>query len=273
MLYQFEKLDKKLDEWGFPSLTSGSGFQIIKGIDFEEAYKSGSISFEDDGIYLEYEGKKYRGYMFIKEPWITVHNSYPAFHLTRCKTIDQFISEGKFKIRYEWSNSNVNDLIDITTKKIFKDEVLRYCGNCKKQLFDGIQTTEDFFDTLDKTEIEEDNIEVDIFGYVRGKEKISKAYREKKNYTCESCKISPKETVHRRFWHTHHKDGDKTHNKESNLQCLCILCHCYKDLRHEENFDKNRMKIELKSFINFYRDELIKIQNPFLKKYENERQS
>jgi hypothetical protein len=273
MLYQFDKLSKKLDEWGFPSLTSRSGFQIIKGIDFEKAYKSGSISFEDDGIYLEYEGKKYRGYMFIKEPYISRYGNYPKFHLTRCQIIRQFIEEGKFKIRYEWSNSNVNDLIDKTTRKIYKDVVLDYCGYCKQELFDGIQTTEDFFESLDKTEIEENNIEVDIFGYVRGKEKISKAYREKKNYTCESCKISPKKIIHRRFWHTHHKDGDKTNNKESNLQCLCILCHCYKDLRHEENFNKNRMKIELKSFIKFYRDELIKIQNPFLKKYDNESQS
>ena len=268
MLYQFENLDQQLDEWGFPSLIGVSGFQIIKGIDFEEAYKSGSISFEDNGIYLEYEGKKYRGYMFIKEPWITVHNSFPVFHLTKCSTIEKFISEGKFKIRYEWSNSNVNDLIDITTKEIFKDQLLKYCGNCKKKLFEGIINTEDFFESLDKNEIEENNIEVDIFGYVRGKEKISKAFREKKNYTCESCSIIPIQTLHRRYWHTHHIDGDKKHNTESNLQCLCILCHCYQDIKHEENFNKNRMKVELKSFIDLYRKELININNPFLVNYE-----
>ena len=60
MIYKFENLQKKLDEWGFPSLIGVSGFQIIKGIDFEKAYKSGSITFEEDGIYLEFEGKKYR---------------------------------------------------------------------------------------------------------------------------------------------------------------------------------------------------------------------
>ena len=272
MLYKFENLSIKLDEWGFPSLSCGSGFKIIKGIDFEKAYKSGSISFEDDGIYLEYEGKKYRGYMFIKEPFISEYGTYPKFHLTKCQTIKQFIEEGIFKIRYEWSNSNVNDLIDKTTRKIYKDIVLDYCRYCKQKLFNEIKTTQDFFETLDKSETEENNIEVDIFGYVRDFNKISKAYREKRNYICESCGISPKKTVHRKYWHTHHKDGDKVNNKESNLQCLCILCHCYKDLIHKENFDKNRMKIELKSFINFYRGELIKIQNPYLKKYDNESQ-
>lgn len=273
MLYQFEILEKKLDEWGFPSLKSGSGFQIIKGIDFEEAYKSGSISFEEDGIYLEYDGKKYRGYMFIQEAYITYNGGpakFPKFHLLKCRTIQEFINSGRFKQRYEWSNSDVNNLIDKQTRTKYNDIKLEVCAYCKADFFDEIDDTKDFFDSLDKSELEEDNIEVDIFGYVRGKEKISKAYREKKNYTCESCKIVPNETIHRRYWHTHHKDGDKKNNKESNLQCLCILCHCYKDLRHEENFDKNRMKIELNTFTDLYRDGLNKVQNPYLKKYDNE---
>jgi len=266
MLYQFENLNKKFDDWGFPQGKASSGFRIIKGIDFEKAYKSGSISFEDNGIYLEYEGKKYRGYMFIKEPYISKYGSYPKFHLKRCQVIRQFMEEGRFKIRYDWSNSNVNDLIDKTTRELYKDESLEYCGFCKLELFDGIKTTEDFFQTLDNTDIQDNNIEVDIFGYVRGKEKISKAYRERQNYTCESCKITPKESIHRRYWHTHHIDGDKTNNKEINLQCLCILCHCFEDLKHEENFDKSRMQIELKKFVGLYLNELTKLNNPFLKR-------
>lgn len=162
-------------------------------------------------------------------------------------------------------------MIDKTTREIYKDEKLDYCGYCKKELFGDLETTEDFFESLDKDEIEENNIEVDIFGYVRGKEKISKAIRAKAGYACKSCNITPDETIHRKYWHTHHIDGDKTHNKESNLECLCILCHCYKDLRHEENFDKNRMQIELKTFIKIYRDKLIQVKNPYLKKYDSDR--
>jgi len=109
-LYKFEKLDAKLTELGFPIIGGKSGFQIIKEVNFEKAYKAGSISFENDGIYLEYEGKKYRGYMFIKEPYISQYGSYPKFHLTKCETIRSFITTGRFKIRYEWANANVNDL-------------------------------------------------------------------------------------------------------------------------------------------------------------------
>src|SRR5690606_37713480 len=189
MLYKFDHLDIWLDENGFPKIHGGSGFQIIKGIDFEKAYKAGIISFEADGIYLEYEGKKYRGYMFIKEPFIERYGTYPKFHLTRCQTIEKFILEGRFKIRYEWSNSNINDLIDKTSKQVYKDEKLEYCGYCKRELLYHIEDTQDFFDSLDKSELEEENIEVDIFGYVKGKEKISREYRQKTNYCCEKCTI------------------------------------------------------------------------------------
>ncbi len=254
-LYTFNKLNKKLDQLGYPKIQSSSGFQIIKGIDFEKAYKSGSISFEDDGIYLLVDNKSYRGYMFIKEPWITKYGSYPKFHLTKCKTIQEFINNGRFKIRYEWSNSNVNDLIDKTTRNIYEDEVLELCYNCKKQIQESISDTEDFFETLDKTEIEE-TIEVDIFGYVKDKEKISKAYREQKGYICENCGISPnpKKSLDKRWWHTHHIDGDKTNNSPNNLRCLCILCHSKVDDRHIKNFSKGAISKQ----IEFFKKEYIK---------------
>lgn len=269
MLYGFEILSKKMDDWGFPKLQFGSGFKIIR-TDFEEAYLAGSIRFGEDGIYLEHEGNEYRGYMFIKEPWISEYNSYPKFHLTRCKTIDEFIRSGRFKIRYEWSNSNVNDLIDKTTRKIYKDEVLDYCYNCKQKIFDDIEDTEDFFTTLDTQEIEETTLEVDIFGYDRNWQKISKEYRKRMDYTCEECGIKIEDRSDRRFLHTHHKNGDKANNRVSNLKCLCVLCHSYENEKHEENFDTNRLRNEIVSFILKYKNELKNVGNKYLKRFENE---
>lgn len=267
MLYDFKQLGNKLDQLGFPQIQGGSGFQIIKGIDFEVAYKSGSISFEDDGIYLEYEGKKYRGYMFIQEAYITYNGGpakFPKFHLLKCRTIQEFISSGRFKQRYEWSNSDVNNLIDKQTGTKYNDTKLEVCSYCKSDYFDEIGDTEDFFDSLDKSELEEDNIEVDIFGYVRGKEKISKDYRKRQNYTCESCSLEPKNNLHKRWWHTHHADGDKTNNTLQNLKCLCLLCHSNVDTRHRENFKKGAMPSQIEFFKKDYNEELRKLNNPYI---------
>jgi hypothetical protein len=252
MLYTFKKLEKKLDQLGFPRIDANKGFQIIKGIDFEKAFKSGSISFKTDGIYLEYEGREYRGYMFIKEPYISQYGKYPKFHLTRCKTIRDFINSGQFRIRYEFSNARVNDLIDKQTREVYKDQVLDYCGNCSRELFESIQNTNDFHDTLDKSDIPDEITQVDIFGYVKNKERISKAHRESVNYTCDSCGVSPKSRFDKRYWHTHHIDGDKTNNNPSNLRCLCIKCHSEIDATHKRNFSKKNMQLEIDTFTSKY---------------------
>lgn len=266
-MYKFEKAHKKFDEWGFPSVQSGSGFQVIKGIDFEEAYKNGSISFEDDGVYLEYEGKKYRGYMFIDLYYVSYNGAaekFPKFHLVKCSVIQEFIDSGRFNQRYIWSNSDVNDVTDKQSKTLYKDKNLELCSRCRSQLLEEVDSTEEFHSLLDKSELENEVIEVDIFGYVKGKERISKAYRLSKDYTCENCGVKPNHFLHRRWWHTHHKDGDKTHNENSNLECLCILCHSKNDARHEENFATNSMKIELKKFLKEYYKTLKDLGNRYL---------
>lgn len=271
MLYNFSELDKKLDEWGFPRLDGKSGFKIIKGIDFEKAYKAGSISFEDDGIYLLYEGKKYEGYMFIKEPYISQYGTYPKFHLTKCQTIQQFISDGKFKVRYDWSNSNVNDLIDKTTGEVYADVVLELCSYCRKKIIDDIEDTEDFHQTIDTTDFEDKKVEIDVFGYTKDWNKISRQYRSWVDNTCEHCGIEVRNGYDKKFLHVHHIDGDKINNNYSNLECLCILCHSFVDETHENNFKNRRMSMELRMFVKKYREELMFIENHNLEKYDKER--
>jgi len=272
-LYNFANLKRKMDEWLFPTIEEKLGFQLIKGVDFEKAYKAGSITFEADGIYLEYEGKKYRGYMFIKEPHISDRGWWPRFHLRKCETIQKYISNGRFNQRYEWANTNLVDLIDMKTRKEYKDQKLKYCKYCKQELFGEIQDTEDFFNSLEVNQRSIGDIEVDIYGYVKGWQRISRIYKEKKEYTCEICGIKATDIFDRRYWHVHHRDGNKQNNKLSNLQCVCSLCHAFSDLHHEKNFEKLRMNIELKSFVNKYLQELKRLNNPYLssfnKKSEN----
>ena len=258
MLYDFNSLDKKLDELGFPEIESESGFRLIKGVDFEEAYKSGSIEFEDDGIYLEYQGKKYRGYMFIQEAYITYNGArenFPKFHLLKCQKIQEFIEAGMFRQRYEWSNSDVNDLIDVQTQIEYKDIKLNVCSFCRSNYLGQVADTKDFFDSLDKKQLEEENVKVDIFGYVPERQKISRAYRQRKGYVCERCSVKPLSSLHKHWWHTHHVDGIKTNNNIENLKCYCIDCHSQVDERHRQNFSSGSRLIQRKRFIKEYGNE------------------
>ncbi|MBV6641036.1 MAG: HNH endonuclease [Cyclobacteriaceae bacterium] len=266
-LYKFINLSDYLDSIGIPPIEGKSSWKVIKGIDFEEAYKAGKISFEEDGIYLNYEGSKYRGYMFIKTPYIDRYGSYPRFHLTRCEVIQEFIDSGRFNSRYEWSNSNVNDLIDKTTGRLYNDEILDYCSKCKSELLGTINNTSDFHDLLRETNQIEDEVTVDIFGYIRGWKKISKAYRERQGYECENCGITPREAMHRRYWHVHHLK-DKSDNNINSLQCLCILCHSKSNETHEKNFNTRANQRELTNFIKLYKEELRKRGIRFDDNYE-----
>lgn len=259
MLYSFEKLNKVLDNLGFPKLKGEKGYRVIKGVDFENAYKEGSINFKDDGIYLNYEGDEYRGYMFIKVPYISYNGEpekFPKFHLTKCKTINEFIESGRFRVRYEWSNSSVNDLIDKQSRRKYKDVNLQLCSNCSEKILEDIDDTKEFHELLDEVEENQEEKKIDINGYVAGFEQLSKKYRESKNFTCEKCGVKTKSKSDNWYWHTHHKNGDKLNNSTTNLQCLCILCHSNVDRKHTSNFSTPAQRQRIDSFIRKYKDEL-----------------
>ncbi|MDC6350465.1 HNH endonuclease signature motif containing protein [Zeaxanthinibacter sp. PT1] len=271
-IYKFTNLDKFLDERGYPKVQIGSGYRLIKGVDFEKAFREGSIEFREDGIYLDYEGTQYRGYMFISHAYVRYNGGpkeLPKFHLIKCTTIQSFIQDGRFKKRYEWSNAAKNDIRDIQSDELYKDETLELCANCRRQIA-ALENDEDIYDTKDfnllieKLEEESEGIEVDIFGYPKDHNRISKLYRTSRKFTCESCGITPRSIMDRRYWHTHHINGDKTDNRYDNLECLCVLCHANKDHHHQQNFSSSRMKGEIHHFIARYQRELEELKNSYL---------
>ena len=75
-----------------------------------------------------------------------------------------------------------------------------------------------------------------------------------------------KNNFDKRFIDTDHIKADElTNTDKSNLMCLCKLCHAYKDDLHEKNFKQNRLKEQLKNFVEKYRD-IIKEKNSNLLK-------
>jgi len=260
-LYKFGKLDAQLTKWGFPIIKGTSGFQPIR-VDFKKAYNKGKIEFREDGIYLIHEGREWKGYMYMPTYRVTHYKDVSRFHLTRCSTIDNFITKGMFDVYYIWSNHKCNDITDRDTGEIHKDQTLQLCSNCREKIIE-ITDTENFFETLD-TAAGTDT--TDIEGYPLNWNEISRKYRKSKDYTCEKCGVKSKRRIDDRYWHVHHKDGNKTNNQKSNLECLCVLCHSNADLTHEENFTKPRMKPEVDAFVKQYIMELQTVKNPYWKK-------
>ena len=176
-------------------------------------------------------------------------------------------NSGWFNGRYFWHNSNNVSIEDRKTGDLFNDVNLDLCGNCARQSnIGGYNDTEGFFLLLDRQEVNniDEEFEIDIFGYVKDWQKISRAYKQEKEYTCEVCNIVVSKPVDRRFIHAHHISGNKLNNKRSNLECLCVLCHSFKDDRHIRNFEKRRMQADVKAFIEKYEEELREVKNPYL---------
>jgi hypothetical protein len=282
MLYNFKDtvqcLSKKiqkplsvfLTEKGYGK-TVAKPFQIIR-VDLNTEEKANNIIFRKDGVYLIRDGVEYRGYMYLRRYWIERFDNFPTFHITRCSTV----SEIEKRQDFVWHNSNKAEISDRSSGTIYKKE-LELCYNCKRETMSKIDNTQEFFDSLDKElekkVVKKEPITVDLNGYVKGwqgKNGISNMFRKSKNYTCEKCNISISEEYDQRYIHTDHKDGNKQNNHEGNFRCLCILCHGYKDELHRKNFGKVRNKRAIKTFVDKYRNILIKNNNPYLKQYDED---
>ena len=60
-------------------------------------------------------------------------------------------------------------------------------------------------------------------GYAPDWSQISENFRASKGYCCDICRLDLNASKH--LLHTHHIDGNKRNNQESNLQALCADCH------------------------------------------------
>jgi len=146
LLCSFKKFEKSLSRAGFKKNDFNTKTKIIK-----ETVKFGNnsnIKIKNDGsiVYLSADGEEHKVYIFIKEYFVERYNTFPKFHLTNCSTIKSSIAKGNFNQRYEFSNSNVNDIIDKGNGKIYKDVVLQCCTYCRGEIIGNIDTTENFAD-------------------------------------------------------------------------------------------------------------------------------
>ena len=282
-LKTFENAHNYLDTLNIPRLEEYESNVIIDRIDFTEQENEGNIEWRDDGVYLNVNGNYQRGFMYIKRPNIQ-RFGLPKFHLLECKTILEQRQNGRFHNHYFWSNSATVTLTDRATHSDVENATLSLCRNCqtliKERTDEIIRDTNDFHNLLDlnDTEIENNDTETDtdIFNRPINWRRISRAYREEQNYTCEECGFGGEDLENnydKRYIHTHHINSNELLNTHrDNLKAVCVLCHYKQDEHHQSNFEKRRMKRELISFVTKYKIRLIEIGNLYVEEFirENE---
>ncbi|MBL7901007.1 MAG: hypothetical protein JNK73_03355 [Bacteroidia bacterium] len=267
MLYKFDKLSSKLDELGYIKII-GNGLNKMRR-DLTKEANAGNIEYRNDGIYLLLDGKEYKGYMYHKHPNIS-RFGLPKFHITNCQAVQDQKESGRFDDNYFWQNTPIVTLEDRITHQMHEDVELHLCNFCRNESEETYATTSGFFESIhEKMNEETMEYELDIYGYPISPINwydISKHYRFVKNYTCEhqSCGIQITDALDKRFIHVHHKDGNKINCRIDNLECLCVLCHANVDEHHLENFQKERLKLEIKAFIQKYETQLKALGNIFL---------
>lgn len=254
--YAFGKLKATLRKMGY-KVEKAKTYREIKPKDISlEDIKKGMVEISDKGIFLKTEdGMKHAGFMY-KRFYHLADFGPPRFHIRECKTIQNFKNSGQFRKLYRWANTEVVPVIDMDDNDIDKEiSQLPLCKYCQAiiqaQKQKAYKDNRDFVKEL--KEISARNaLNVDLFGYTSDWPETSKRYREKQDYTCERCGLRVGELDHV-YIHCHHKDGDKTNNQESNLECLCVECHSKVDEAHRERFSRGGNQVILKQFIEKYR--------------------
>lgn len=253
----FPKLKEKLTSMGVHIGVAGV-WRSVGTVDVLPEDIGERILFEDGNIfYIDDEGVKRRGFMYKTQFYFEWRGqaSQPKFHVCRCTAIENFGRDA-----YRFANAEPIKVYSRNAHKEVEVEGMELCGFCKRMLRGKeamrVNDSTDFVEILKETgEVEEPaEYDVDILGYVKNWEEISLAYRIKKNFTCESCGTHVEDGFDYFYMQTHHKNGVKTDNRESNLECLCIRCHAEVDDAHKRRFSSAASKVVLDEYMRKYHD-------------------
>lgn len=254
----FQKLKTTLKELGY-QIEKAEAYRPIKPIDVSiKDIKDGTIDITDGGIFFKTpDGRKHRGFMYKRE-YHLLRFGKPRFHIRNCKTIQEFKARGLFTDKYCWANDYKVPVCDMDDNNVDKVvNMLPLCKNCadiqRSERNDIYSDNEDFVNELKKAAPQDIVTDVDVLGYTKEWQDISKRYREKHKYTCERCGIHITDDFGYGYIHCHHRNNNKTDNREENLECLCIECHSKVDKNHEARFSKGANFISLQDFLKKYR--------------------
>ena len=255
-IFSFPTLKETLMKMGIEIGEAGA-WKTVGTVDVLPEDIGTRLLFEDGGIfYIDDDGVKRRGFMYKTSFYFEYQGQRrnPKFHVCKCQAIDSF-GRGA----YRFANAEPIKVYSRDKKKEVLVENLELCGYCRNMLnlqeALRINNSTDFVDILKEAgDVKEPHEEeVDIFGYVKDWEQISLNFRSKYDFVCSKCGVRVDDGIDHQYLHTHHRNGNKLDNRESNLECLCIECHSNVDETHRKNFSKGAKKIMLEEFKSKYR--------------------
>lgn len=263
-IFSFDGLKNLLRARGFVIDDSKGPYTPIEPEDVtKEEIDKGKMEFADDGIFVIDDYGERRQIFLYKRNYHLEEFGKPRYHICKCQTLDIFLARGSFQKEYRRANTETVPVIDMDDGNKDKDiSSLPLCKNCIALLRQQGQTiasamNSDVFVNLLKQAgqtTQQKEVEVDVLGYTKDWEQISREYRKRKDYTCERCGIHIDNPFDRQFIHVHHKNGNKLDNRLVNLECLCIRCHSKVDEAHRLNFSSGADRILLDEFNTIYPD-------------------
>lgn len=258
-IYDFSALKSFLKKRGF-ILGTRQAYEAIKPEDVKpEDIMNGKMEFRNDGIFVLGSDGRERQVFLYKKRYHLGYGDPPKYHICKCSTIDDFINMGR-RDEYVRANTDPVPVIDLDDRMIVKNiSGLPLCGYCRRKLshFTGMSTTQ-FVELLKSANGDDEydgSLELNLFGYTRDWEYISKEYREQHNYTCEECGLKIEDDYDKQYMHVHHINGDKLNNNKNNLKCLCLYCHAHVDEHHFKRLTAGANKYTYISFVDRYGDE------------------
>lgn len=279
-LYDFSELRIYVEnQLGVDTSKSKSNFIPIREVFRTTRELDKSVEINPEGIfYTDEKGKRNKGFLFIAGGYSlefalakNLKSIVPKFHILNCSTIMQQKARANFNGHYVFSNQieRVKD-IDGIEKEV---TLCKLCINNQTTIKNVLNVSEYVKDYIHNKDVEpnfddEDLPEgklFDTFAYTADWDKKSQAYRISVRFTCENCGIRLNEIYGDGFFlETHHKDGNKLNNDDSNLSALCTLCHSRVNEIHRKNYAKGKNKLKLQQFLEIFKDKLILVNNPYL---------
>ncbi len=231
--YKFKRANNWLDNQGFPELIGGAN---ITEDDILKAFEKGKLFFDpqtQEIKYLDSFGEICRTIIYKYRFGVNYGGTFqlPKKHILKCKIVRDLMAQNNFDgyVAVTYPAVPVKD--NWPPFMTYKNSRLDVCPHCKDEIEPLVHVLRKQY----KQAIERNRFSGNaaLYNATFDWEYAGRVFREKMNYTCQKCGITSP-PISRKFLQTHHRDWNASNHQQSNLQCLCVLCHFNLDSIHQK---------------------------------------